>query len=63
MAWAKVRHMGTLLRRLVADEDGQDLVEYALLCATIALTSIVAVSALGTLLRNIFITVAGQLAQ
>jgi Flp pilus assembly pilin Flp len=32
--------MVTTLRRFVADEDGQDLMEYVLLCAFVALTGI-----------------------
>jgi Flp pilus assembly pilin Flp len=38
--------MRGLLRRLVAEETGQDLVEYALLAAFIALASVVGVNAL-----------------
>ena len=38
--------MRTLVRRLVADEAGQDLVEYALLAAFIALASVAGISAL-----------------
>ena len=38
--------MGGRLRRLLADEDGQDLVEYALLAAFIALASIAGINAL-----------------
>jgi len=40
--------MEMLLSRLVRDEGGQDLIEYALLAALISMASIVAMSALGT---------------
>jgi pilus assembly protein Flp/PilA len=38
--------MRTLVRRLVADEAGQDLVEYALLAAFIALASVAGINTL-----------------
>lgn len=41
--------MSRMLRRLLADETGQDLIEYALLGALIATVSIVSLSLLGTL--------------
>jgi len=40
--------MEMLLSRLVREEHGQDLIEYALLAAFISMASIVAMSALGT---------------
>jgi len=40
--------MEMLLSRLVREEHGQDLIEYALLAAFISMASIVAISALGT---------------
>jgi len=40
--------MKMLLRRLVREEDAQDLVEYALLAALISMASIAAMSALGS---------------
>ncbi len=51
-----------LIGRLVYEEDGQDLVEYALLCCTISLSSVVALNMLGTGVRGLFVTVAAQLA-
>ena len=50
------------VRRLVVEDDAQDIVEYALLCGFIALSSIVAVRALGTVLVDVFTTVSSQLA-
>lgn len=42
----------TSLIRLVADDDGQDLIEYALLVGFIVLVSVAAINALGSSLRN-----------
>jgi Flp pilus assembly pilin Flp len=43
-------------------EEGQDLLEYALLVALIALVAIGAVAAAGTSVFDIFTNIAGQLA-
>jgi pilus assembly protein Flp/PilA len=43
-------------------EEGQDLLEYALLVALIALIAIVSVTAAGTAVSGIFSNIAGQLA-
>ena len=53
--------MKTLLRRLIWEEQGQDLIEYALLAAFIALASIVAMTALGTSIGDFFGRVKGKL--
>jgi pilus assembly protein Flp/PilA len=45
----------------VRDEEGQDLLEYALLVALIALIAIGAVGAAGTSVKTIFNSIAGQL--
>jgi pilus assembly protein Flp/PilA len=50
------------LRTLAKDESGQDLLEYALLVALIALVAFGAVQAAGTSVNNIFTRIAGQLA-
>ena len=50
------------LRTLAKDESGQDLLEYALLVALIALIAYVAVSSAGTQVSNIFNQIAGKLA-
>ena len=44
------------------NDEGQDLLEYALLVALIALVAILAVGAAGTSVRDIFNNIAGQLA-
>ena len=50
------------LRTLVRNQDGQDLLEYALLVALIALVAIGAVGLAGNSVSTIFANIAGQLA-
>ena len=45
--------LNTVKRALVNDE-GQDLIEYALLAAFIALAAVVAITQLGTAINNIY---------
>jgi Flp pilus assembly pilin Flp len=45
----------TLLRRFIADEDGQDLMEYVLLCAFVALTGILVWQGIVTLLGERYV--------
>ncbi len=47
-----MQHAWTMLRRLLRAEHGQDLVEYGLLAALIAVVAMTAVTALGTAARN-----------
>lgn len=49
--------MRTMLRRLLADETGQDLIEYALLAALIATVSAAALSLLGEKIPKVFMEV------
>lgn len=53
--------MTTLLRRLIREEQGQDLIEYALLAAFIALAATVAMIALGGGISGFFNRVTQQL--
>lgn len=53
--------MKVLLTRLWRNEDGQDLAEYALLVALIALVVIGAVTLLGTNIRTVFNNIANAL--
>jgi len=46
--------MKALLRNLVVREEGQDLVEYALLAALLSIVSIVALTALGPVISNVW---------
>ena len=50
-----------LVQALWTDESGQDLAEYALLIALIALAVIVAVTLLGGTIRNVFNTIGSTL--
>ena len=50
-----------LVKSFARDEEGQDLLEYALLVALIALIAIGAVGAAGTSVQQIFSNIAGQL--
>jgi pilus assembly protein Flp/PilA len=51
----------TYLRSLVHLDEGQDLLEYALLVALIAIVCVGAVGLAGTAVKGIFTNVAGQL--
>jgi pilus assembly protein Flp/PilA len=50
------------LRALAKNEEGQDLIEYALLVGLISLVAVVAITAAGLSVNTIFATIAGQLA-
>jgi pilus assembly protein Flp/PilA len=49
------------LRLLVRNEEGQDLLEYALLIALIALVCVGAVALAGTTVSQVFTNIAGQI--
>jgi pilus assembly protein Flp/PilA len=51
----------TTMRTFVAAEDGQDLIEYALLAALIALAAVVAMQATGTSINSVFNSISGKL--
>jgi len=53
--------MATWINRFVRDEEGQDLVEYAMLLAFIALIAIAGVKTLGTTVNKFFSNVATAL--
>ncbi len=46
--------MKNLFNRFVREEEGQDLIEYALLAGLISLASVVAITALGTAIQKKF---------
>ena len=48
------------IQHLVRDTEGQDLLEYALLCALIALVVFAGVSALGDTIHTVFWSSIGQ---
>ena len=49
------------LKKFVNDDEGQDLLEYALLVALIALVAVVAITATGTNVKAIFNSIAQKL--
>jgi pilus assembly protein Flp/PilA len=53
--------LAALVRSFGRDEEGQDLLEYALLVALIALIAIGAVGLAGTSVKTIFTSIATQL--
>jgi len=51
------------VKSFVQDEEGQDLLEYALLVALIALVAVLAVTAAGGSVKTIFENIAAELAK
>ena len=49
------------LRTLARNEDGQDLIEYALLVALISLVAVVAIGTAGSAVNSVFTKIATQL--
>jgi len=58
---ATMRNSIIRMRTLVRDDSGQDLLEYALLVALIALVAVAAVTSSGQAINKIFDTVASKL--
>ena len=56
-----MKNLITRMRALTRDDSGQDLLEYALLVALIALVAVAAVKTSGQAVNSIFSTVATQL--
>jgi pilus assembly protein Flp/PilA len=56
-----VKNLITRMRNLTRDDAGQDLLEYALLVALIALVAVAAVKSSGQAVNSIFTSVASQL--
>jgi pilus assembly protein Flp/PilA len=57
----EVMNLITRLRSMVRDDAGQDLLEYALLVALIALVCVAAVTAAGKSVENIFTSIAAAI--
>jgi pilus assembly protein Flp/PilA len=49
-----------MLRRFVREEEGQDLIEYALLAGFISLVAVIAITNVGTSLNTLYNTVDAQ---
>lgn len=56
----KSRPAREALRRIVLQDSGQDLLEYGLLMALIAVTAITGVKAVGGIINNVFWEVIGN---
>ena len=54
-------NMVTYLRSFVRNEEGQDLVEYAMLVALIALVCVIGVTAAGSSVNAIFASIGGKI--
>ncbi len=50
-----------MLRKLFNDEKGQDMIEYALLGSFISIVAIIAIRAIGPLVRTIYENIQGAL--
>jgi pilus assembly protein Flp/PilA len=58
MVNAMINRMGALVR----NDEGQDLIEYALLAGLISLVAVLAITNVGTGVKNIFESITGKLA-
>jgi Flp pilus assembly pilin Flp len=56
-----VTNLQSYVRSFVHDEEGQDLVEYAMLVALIALVCVIGVAAAGTSVNAIFASIGGKI--
>ena len=56
-----VTYLRSYVRSFVHDEEGQDLVEYAMLVALIALVCVIGVTAAGTSVNAIFTSIGGKI--
>jgi Flp pilus assembly pilin Flp len=54
-------HTQTVVQSLIRKDEGQDLLEYALLVALIALVAVGAVTLAGQAVQNIFTDIAGAI--
>jgi pilus assembly protein Flp/PilA len=54
--------MKNLVMRFVREDEGQDLIEYALLAAFISLAAVVAIQSLGSAVNNVYTRVSSTLA-
>ena len=53
----------TRMRALVRDDEGQDLIEYALLAGLISLVAVAAITTAGTNVNGIFEKIGGKLVE
>jgi Flp pilus assembly pilin Flp len=55
--------MTTLISRLVREDDGQNLIEYALLAGLITLVGVTAIKSSGTTLKGVYEAIQSKLAE
>jgi pilus assembly protein Flp/PilA len=55
-------YLVTRLRSFLRNEEGQDLIEYALLVGLISLVAVAAITLAGSAVNDIFTNIAGKLA-
>jgi pilus assembly protein Flp/PilA len=55
------KDMKNLIVRFVREDEGQDLIEYALLAAFISLAAVLAIQQLGTAVNNVYTKVSSTL--
>jgi pilus assembly protein Flp/PilA len=55
------KHMNSLIKRLWSEEEGQDLVEYGLLVALVALGAVAGMNTLAGAINNTFIALQSSL--
>jgi pilus assembly protein Flp/PilA len=53
--------MKNLIQRFIREEDGQDIIEYALLAAFISIAAIIAIKAIGPKVNTYFTNVSAAL--
>lgn len=53
--------MKAIIRQLLADDRGQDLIEYALLATVVSLACMAGINSLSNAIKGVFSTIAGQL--
>ncbi|HTZ58260.1 MAG TPA: hypothetical protein VMB49_09200 [Acidobacteriaceae bacterium] len=56
-----MNHLHNSLRPLLHEEDGQDIVEYALVAALVALAAVAAISGVGSAASSVFIGVGSKI--
>jgi pilus assembly protein Flp/PilA len=57
-----VKEVKDLMKRLVREEDGQDLIEYALLAGFISLVAVAAIKSVGTGVNGVYNNINAQVA-
>jgi pilus assembly protein Flp/PilA len=56
-----MRNYHSILKNLLRDESGQDLIEYALVASLIALAAVAAIGSVGNTINNVFTSINNKL--